>query len=309
MRVFPLFCLLTFCFSHGQEQRTSPLSFEKDLIPEGIAIDAKTGKVYLNSLKYNKIVRCNLDGSAAEHFVASNEHGYLSGFGMTVIEDTLYALGNTLPKIRNKSILLKLNNKSGGFIDKYTINDDRFIYLNDIAVDNYGALYITDSESSNLYTVSYTNNLEIFFSHKDIKHSNGIAISSDGKLLYLATYTTGLRVLDIASKKLVNQPNNHKGIDGLKYHKGHLVGIVNGRRDHSQNGVFQFMLNPDGLEITNAEKIWEFENPTDVPTTFALYDDSMYFISDSQLRNFDQETNQIIEPDKLKNYTLVRLQL
>ncbi len=309
MKIWVALFLLTVGFTNAQQNQMLRLPFQKDLIPEGIAIDSKTGKVYLNSLKYNKIVRCNLDGSTPEHFIESDEHGYLSGFGMTIVGDTLYALGNVLPKKGNKSIFLKLNCKSGALVDKYTIDNEKFIYLNDLAVDEQGTVYITDSESSDLYTVSHTNNLEVFFSHDDMIHSNGIAISSDSKLLYLATYTTGVRVLDIASKKLLNQPNDHKGIDGLKYHKGHLYAIVNGRRDQTQNGAFKLSLDQNESKITAAKKIWGFENPTDIPTTFALYGDFMYFVSDSQLGNFNQESNQIIEPDKLKKYQLVQLQI
>ncbi len=36
---------------------TVVLNFEKDLIPEGIALDAKSGKFFLSSLRKNKIVK------------------------------------------------------------------------------------------------------------------------------------------------------------------------------------------------------------------------------------------------------------
>ncbi|NAY91519.1 hypothetical protein GTQ34_06285 [Muricauda sp. JGD-17] len=310
MKIFVGLFFLAVCVSHSQQTRLLSLAFEKDLIPEGIAIDAKAGKVYLNSLKYGKIVRCNLDGSNPEDFIGPNEHGYLSGFGMTMVGETLYALGNVLPKNGNKSILLLLNTESHQPISKYTIENNQFIYLNDLTVGENEEIYITDSESSDLYTINKnTNELEVFFAHDEIKHSNGIAISPNGKLLYLATYTTGIRVLEIASKKLLNTPNEHKGIDGLKYHQDHLYAIVNGRRNPSQNGVFQFRLNQHESEIVGAKKMWAFENPTDIPTTFALYEDSMYFVSDSQLGNLDQDSNQIIALDELKTYQLVQLRL
>ncbi len=301
---------LTIGFSYAQQASLVSLPFQKDLIPEGIAIDSKTGKVYLNSLKYGNIFRCNLDGSEPEEFIAKNEHGYLSGFGMTIVHDTLYALGNVLPENGNKSIFLKLNHVSGKLLDSYTIDNEKFIYLNDLAVDEQGTVYITDSESSDLYTINATTNaLEVFFEDQEIRHSNGIAISSDGRRLYLATYTTGIRILDIAAKKLLNLPNDHKGIDGLKYSRGNLYAIVNGRRNREQNGIFKFELGPDESQIIGSKKIGLFENPMDIPTTFALYKGSMYFVSDSQLRNFDQDSNEIVEPEKLKSYRLIRLKL
>src|ERR1700755_2206014 len=71
---------------------TVTLNFEKDLIPEGIAIDAKSERIFLSSLRKNKIVTANLDGSDATDFIESDQYGYLSGFGMTIKGDTLYAL-------------------------------------------------------------------------------------------------------------------------------------------------------------------------------------------------------------------------
>ena len=311
MRILAVFFILA-CFAcHGQNLDTViPLKFEKDLIPEGIALDPVSHKVYLNSLKSAKIVRCNLDGSDAEEFLSSHQYEYLSGFGMTIMENTLYALGNGLSKESNSSILLLLDIISGDFINAYPLDNGKFVYLNDIAVDSKGTVYITDSESSDIYTVNQnTNKLEVFFSNDEIKHSNGIAISEDEKQLYLASYTSGIRVLDITKKKLINQPNTFKGIDGMKFYRNSLIGIVNAKRDPTQNGVFQFGLNANGSEIISENKISDFEHPSDIPTTFAIDEDYMYFVSDSQLDFFDQETNAIIDPEQLKSYRLIRLKI
>jgi len=310
MKMLVGFLLLVCTLAGAQETHSVPLTFKKDLIPEGIAIDPSSKKVYLNSLKKQKIVRSDLDGTHAEDFIGSKEYGYLSGFGMTIQGDTLFALGNSLPKSNNSSVLLMMNSTSREFIASYTLNSDEVIYLNDIATTPNGDAYITDSESDTLYALTGAKKaLEVFFTHEEIKHSNGIAASDDGKYLYLATYTSGIRILDIASKKLLNPPNQFKGIDGMKFHKNTLIAIVNGKRDLSQNGVFQFELNPERTEILSEKKIMSFFNPSDIPTTFAIHDDHMYFVSDSQLDNFDQEKNTIIHPDQLKQYTLVRLKI
>ena len=282
------------------------LDFEKDLIPEGIAVDLQQQKLFINSLRHNKIVRCNLDGSHPEDFIESGQHGYQSGFGMTIKGDTLYALGNSLPKPKNESVLLLLNVKTGELINSFKLKEAGFVYLNDLAVSNKGTLYITDSESDNVYTINEKKGvLEVFYAHDELKHCNGIAISNDDKYLYFASYTSGLRVLDIASKTLVNQPNNFKGIDGLKFHQNSLVAIVNSKRDATQNGVYQFHLDPTLTEITGEDKIWNLRKTSDIPTTFALKNGSMYFVADSQLDNLDQEKVVISDATKLENYTLI----
>lgn len=301
--------LCTLCSSQEQLSLTE-LKFEKNLIPEGIAIDSKSEKVFLNSLTLNKIVRCNLDGSNPEDFIKPNEYGYLSGFGMTIKGDILYALGNTLPKENNTSILLLLDVTSGDLIKSYQLNNSEFIYLNDIAISNHGKVFITDSETNNIYTINESSNsLEVFFSNDEIKHSNGIAISSDNKFLYFASYTSGIRVLDIATQKLVNLSNDHKGIDGMKFHENSLIAIINSRRNASENGVYRFYLNEEHSNIVRQEKLMDFRQSSDIPTTFDLVEDSMYFIADSQMDILNQQTLEIIDASKLENYQLIKTKL
>lgn len=297
--------LVTVSFQAQTNNNSVELAFEKDLVPEGIAVHKPSKKLYINSLVHNKIVRCNLDGSDPENFIYDNQFGYLSGFGMTIKGDTLFALGNSLPKINNKSILLLLNIHSGKLIKSYPLNVPDFIYLNDIAVSSKGAIYITDSESNNIYTVNKsTDQLEIFFSNDEIKHSNGITISEDDKFLFFASYTSGIRIFDVASKELINQPNEHKGIDGMKFYNNSLVGIVNSRRDKAQNGIYRFHLNEKNTEIINSKKLQDFSRISDIPTTFDIYGDTMYFVTDSQMDLLNQETMEITDASKLEDYRL-----
>ena len=307
MRFFFWSLFFTSCALVAQNNSKSvELDFEKDLIPEGIAIDHERQKVYINSLRHNKIVRCNLDGSQAEDFIKSGEHGYLSGFGMTIMSDTLFALGNSLPKPQNQSILLLLNTKTGKLINSYSLDKAGFVYLNDLAISTSGEIYITDSESSNIYTINKKKGeLEVFFTHEELKHCNGVAISEDDYHLYFASYTTGIRILEISTRKLVNQPNNYKGIDGMKFYQNSLIAIVNSKREATQNGVFRFQLNQRQTEVMGQEKIWNLQHETDIPTTFTIKDNNMYFVADSQLDNLNQDNNSILDASKLERYELI----
>ncbi len=308
MRYFVTILLLLSITIHGQDRTLTQLPFEKDLIPEGIAVDIKNQKVFFNSLRKNTILRCNLDGSEPEEFLEPNGYDYLSGFGMTIQGDTLYALGNSLPKKNNTSILLLLHRETGALFDSYKVNDTTTIYLNDLAVGEYGEVYITDSESDAIYSLNHnTKQLEVFFQHPEIQYSNGIALSDKGNLLYLASYAHGIRILNLATKELVNGANQYKGIDGMKYYNNHLVAIVNGNRDGSKNGVYRYRLSDDGQTVETGEKIMDLEDPSDIPTTLDIDKDALYFVADTQLDNFDQETNEIVDWSLLKPYDLVRL--
>ncbi len=294
-----------------EDTKLIPLPFEKDLIPEGIAIDPASKTVFINSLRKNKIVTCKLDGSSPTQFIESNQYGYLSGFGMTIKGDTLFALGNSLPQKNNTSILLLLNVKTGDFINSFTIKDSSFIYLNDLAVSSKNDMYMTDSESNKIYTIQHTKQkLEVFMENDKIAHSNGISISDDDKYLYLASYTTGIRIIDLKSKRILNEPNiENRGIDGMKYYKNSLISIVNGQRDTSKQGVFRYYLDETKERIIRKEKMVPYGKHFVLPTTFAIHNEHIFYVTNSQLDNFNQESNEIKDLIKLESYVLMRKKL
>jgi len=289
-------------------ERIITLEVEKDLIPEGIAIDADTKNIYLNSLMHSKILKCDLNGTNTTQVIGKNEHGYLPGFGMTIKGDTLFALGNGLESNTNRSILLLLNKRTGGLIDSYTIHDSTQTYLNDIAVSAKNDLYITDSESNRIYTVEHSRNqLELFIESDEIAHSNGIAISDDNKYLYLASHRNGIRVVDIKTKEIINTPNKtYAGIDGMKYYDNSLIGIVNARKDPDKNGLYRYYLNNEKTAIRGMEKMVPMGTEFKIPTTFDIYNGHVYYIINSQLDNFNQKTHQIKDSTKLESYKILR---
>ncbi|WP_446053366.1 YncE family protein [Zobellia laminariae] len=286
------------------------LYFQKDLLPEGIAIDSRTEKVYLNSLKHNKIVSSSINGNNPKIFLETNEYNYLSGFGMTIKGDTLYALGNSLPEGKSKSILLLLQLSTGALIDSYSIKDSVSHYWNDLAISTTNQVFITDSESNKIYTIQRpSKTIEIYLDSEAIPNSNGITISANDNYLYLAS-DNGIAVLETASKKLLNKPKEeYSSIDGLKYYKNNLYGIVNGWGEQSQNGLFKFELNSTGTEILKSKKLVEFTERFRIPTTFDICDGYIYFITNTQIDNLDGNTNEILDLNTLEPYRMMKTPL
>jgi glutamine cyclotransferase len=293
---------------HKSSSDNVVLDFEKDLFPEGIAIDAKTERVFLNSLNYDKIVSVNLDGSSPSNFIEKNQFNYLSGFGMEIKGDTLYALGNSLTRKKNKSILILLNTKTKQVIDKYTSENDKVVYLNDLAVSQNNEIFMTDSESNRIYRIQRPNGkLEVYLDSEEINRSNGITISGDNARLYVAS-TKGIRIIDIKTRHILNQANkDFSGIDGLKFYKNTLIGIVNVWNNHeNKNGVFRYFLNEKGDAISKKEKIIGFDNSFQLPTTFDIVGNHIYFIKNTQIDNFNDSTKQVIDKNLLKSYILLK---
>ena len=286
------------------------LNIEDDLFPEGIAIDAKAKRLYLNSLKKNKIVSCSLDGIHADTFLETGKYNYLAGFGMTIKEDTLYALGNGLTGDSNTSILLLLQLSTGQLIDSYTLDDGQFHYLNDLAISSKNEIFITDSESNKIYRISRPGKLvEVFLDNQEIPHSNGIAISENDQFLYVGS-TKGICIVEVETGKLLNHPNQkYAGIDGLKFHRNFLYAIVNGWGDISKNGLFKFKLNDNFSEVIDSYKLVEFDDSFKIPTTFDMVSDTLFFIKNSQIDQYDEKTNSIRKPEELESYRLMKLKV
>ena len=113
--------------------------------------------------------------------------------------------------------------------------------------------------------------------------------------------------METATKKLVNRPKEHySGVDGLKFYKNRLYGIVNGWRDVSSNGLFKFELNKAGTEILECVKIVEFTEQFKIPTTFDIFDGNIYFVINTQLDNFDENTNKILDLKRLEPYKMMK---
>jgi SMP-30/Gluconolactonase/LRE-like region len=308
IKFLSLFLIIHSLFScQKQDQIPLTLNFQKDLIPEGITIDTKTQTIFLNSLKHGKIMRCNIDGSNPKDFITDNQYGYLSGFGMFVKGDTLYALGNSLSKKNSKSILLLLNAKTGHFINSFSPKDTTFKYLNDLAVASNGDVFITDSESNKIYTVQAQKAvLEVYLETNEVKSSNGITISDDGKYLYLASNKKGICIVERQTKRIINQPNqDYTGIDGLKFYKNSLIGIVNAKKGN-ENGIYRYFLNKENTKITRKEKFFSFKDESIISTTFSISNGYMYFVLNTQLDNLDSESGQIIDENKLETYQLMK---
>ena len=306
-----IFLILFFLITcHKQDQTLIPLNFQKDLIPEGITINPKTQTIFLNSLRHGKIIRCNLDGSNPKDFITDNQYGYLPGFGMTIKGDTLYAIGNSLSKKNSKSILLLLNAKTGAFINSFSPKDTSFKYLNDLAIAFNGDVFITDSESNKIYTIQAKKAvLEVYLETDEVKNSNGITISDDGKYLYIASNKKGIRIVDRQTKRILDESNkDFTGIDGLKFYKKSLIGIVNAKKGE-ENGIYRYFLNNENTKITRKEKIFSFKDESKISTTFSISDGYMYFILNTQLDNLDSESGKIIYEKKLEAYQLMKYRI
>lgn len=300
------------CDSDSQTQIIQT-SFEKDLIPEGIAIS--DGKIYLSSLLMSKVSVSNLDGTEAKDFTQSGYHGFSLGLGMETYQDRLYVISSNSSTKPHESRLFVFHKKSGSFRYFSAIASDEGHFLNDLAISKKGEIFLTDSDNKTLFHMQNDDSDMLPFLESDaIQYTNGIAISEDDKLLYLATYENGIQVVDRKSRKLLGSATQDSTIstfciDGMKYYKNSLIGIQNGWQDKTKHRVMRYFLSKDQTQITHAEVLMDANEYFDIPTTLDIEDDVLYFIANSQINNFDEPSQTVKNREDLKPYYLISKKL
>ncbi|MGE5350970.1 MAG: TPR end-of-group domain-containing protein [Acidobacteriota bacterium] len=288
---------------------------EKDLIPEGIAYDSKTDKFFLSSLYKAKILKVSPDGKA-ENFTSEKQDGLWSVVGMKTDPEKglLYAassytatMKNTDPNDQGKAGVFKFDIATGKLVKKYLAPAGNH-FFNDLVYTKEGDIYVTDSQSPAVYFVSKdTDSLKLYLDLSGFQYPNGIALSDDGRSLFVA-HGAGILKVDLKNKtysSLVAPDNISLDFcDGMYFYKSSLIGVQNS----NFNRIARFYLDKNLNKVTKME-VLEANNPDFIiPTTGTIKNDELYFIATSQLRAFD-ENGKIFSGEKLKDVLILKLKL
>lgn len=304
-----LVLLITACGSVTEEIITIE---EKNLIPEGIAV-GDDGVIYLSNLYTKNIIATTNDGSNPTE-VETKYSGQFSGVGITVKNGKIYALANNLGNNEVdgfNSILQVIDPVKKQLISSYEMRDSLPSFLNDLAVTDSGMVFITNTEKHKLHTIE-GDSLAEFLMSKEIEYPNGIALSDNEKIIYVASFTKGIRSFDLASRAFLNTADTTgltHGLDGLKFYKNSLIGIQNASRDRTKHAIIRFNLNGDGTAVVNADTLYVNHPSFNLPTTLDIRDGWVYCLSNSQMDNIDQETGELLRPDELTDTYVLKFKL
>jgi len=301
----------------------SALAFElpeRDLI-EGIAHDPKTGSFFLSSVAQRKILRRTKDGTVSD-FVPSGAHGLLSPLGLAVDTEhrRLWMVSAGLPQTsalkkadRNKSALLAFDLDTGAW--QRTVDappGDRS--WNDLELAADGSVFISDPAAKAILRVQPDGGIFTLLAGEDVLGSpGGLALSADGRRLYVADWTNGLGVLDLetagaARWSWMRPPAGSTvlGIDGLRRHGNRLIAIQNGVMPPR---IQSFELAPDGRSLI-AAKVLEKNLPEwDEPTLGVLVDGAFFYVANSHWPAFPGDESAPTDTTKLSPTAIRRLPL
>ncbi len=269
---------------------------EKDLIPEGIAVDSRTGTRYISSIAKQKIIKIDAQGKHKD-FISTNKDGFLEGLGLKVDikRNLLWAISvKTAPKLYVSQVHA-FNLTSGKQEQFYSLKDTVPHMFNDLDIDKKGNLYITDSYASAIYFIDTDKKkLDLFLKTPEAKYPNGIAIGKENQL-YFTSYEHGPIMIDIASKTATILKGYFdsvvaRGLDGLLYFNNSLIGVYNysaKKNSFDTAVVIKYVLDEKGTTIIKEEIIDKGNPKFFQPTTAALANKQLFVLANSHLEVYN----------------------
>lgn len=270
---------------------------EPDLAPEGIAFDPVSRSFFIGSLARKKIVRVGPDGAAAD-FVPSGKDGIWTVLGLKVDAKRRLLWAASTADGREKeaegsSALFAFDLSTGALRARHVLErraSSKHL-LNDLAVSRDGSVFATDSEAGAVYRLAAGGEaLEEWLPAGTFEYPNGIALDPEERRLYVADFTRGLSIVEIATKRVRPLPHPRDvtlhSIDGLSLFGSSLVAIQNGS---GMERVARFGLDPTGERVTDVTVV-ESRNPDfDAPTTGALDGKNFYYLANTQLERLGDD--------------------
>ncbi len=281
------------------------------LIPEGIAYDAKTRRVFVGSIAQHKIVVADAKGRVRDFSRAADGLDAVLGLAVAPGGDRLCAVSTNAfedsAKQGKRNAVLCYSLKTGRLLVRLEAPDAA--QLNDLAIARDGTLYVTDSQASGLFKAGPGDRtLQRLGAAGAVRGANGIALAPDGTLY--VSLSTGIARVDATSGEAQRLPQPDDvalgGMDGLYWHDGALVGIQNVT---NPGRVVRVALSEDGRRITGAKVLQSHHHPAfEEPTTGAIVGDKLYVIANSHVGRHHPDGT-LKDPQTLKPTAVIAVPL
>jgi hypothetical protein len=284
--------------------RTAVTLADRELIPEGLAWDPATRRLYIGSMHRKKIVEIAPDATVRD-FVTSGQDGLDQVLGLKVDSKTrtLWAASSS----KGQTGLFRFDLQTGRLLRKYVLEGNHL--FNDLVVSSAGDVYFTDSNAGSLYWISHaTGAIAEFLPGTKFDYANGLALSDDERALYVAAWPGGIMVVSLeapSARPLAHAPNvTLAGIDGLYAYRGDLIAIQNAAMFPR---VVRLRLARGGDRLDRLEVLERRHPLYQIPTTGAVAGRQFYYIANSQLDRLTDEG--LVTPGELRPPVILSLDL
>ena len=267
---------------------------ETVVMPETITWDESRQKFLIGTIAEGQILAVDKDGQVTELLKASPENGMWAVFDILVDapRNRLWVTSASTPGYlrfdpvdKDRSALFEFDLKTLDFIRSHPVPvDGRPHILGSMTIAPNGGIYIADRILPLIYSKpAGEDKLKAVLVLRQMISQRGIAMQSDGRIMYVADREMGIMVVDLEGKqaRLLDVPDtfNAGGIDGIYLDNNRLFVIQNGIRPQR---VMRLQLDPGGTKVTSVAPLAVALPEFDLPSFGAIEGEDLYYFANSQ---------------------------
>lgn len=285
---------------------------DRTLIPEGIAYDADTRRLYVGGIARRGVFWIDAAGRLIPFSRSEDDLDAILGLAIDAKRRRLYAVSTSALTERGRAALrnaVKIYDLDRAILlQSIAVPDAR--QLNDVSFGSDGTLLLTDSVAGAIYRIDpSTAAVTTIVKPGGAPGANGIASAPDGKHAYVAASRRPLRV-NLSTGEVVPLAlpprQNAAAIDGLYWHDGALIGVQNVT---TPGRVIRLVLAPDGYRVTDVQTLLSHHHPAILePTTAAIATDGLYLLTRTYVTRFGDQ-GVIDRQDTVKPAVILRVPL
>lgn len=291
---------------------------DRRLHPESVVMLPNNEGLLLGSVHEKRIVKVDENGEL-EDWVAAGAHGLYAVMGMEIdIERNLLWVASTaIPQmvwysddLAGKATVFAFDLTSKTLVKKYEPQTSGSYWFGDLALDENGAVYISNSQTPEIYRiVSVDGTLEKWKSFPELVSLQGLAISGDR--LFFSDYVHGAFSIPLDGKAMVPTKmvypdgTSMKGIDGMYAIDDQLITIQNGVYP---NRISAWTISSDKVSLSSM-RFLDKANPLFGEPTLGYVDKGwFYYIANSQWNGY-QKDGTILKDDQLEDIYILKTSL
>ena len=272
---------------------------DSTLWPEGVDHDPRTGDYYLSSVRRRTLVRVAADGSTRELW-PSGDHalGAMLGVRVDAARGVIWATTSGLAQMEGYApadsaiaALLRIDARTGRIVRRWDLPVVPGGHvLGDVALGPRGEVYVSDSNEPVLYRLRPGADTLERIRHPLFRGLQGMAVTPDGRFVYVADYALGLlrvRTSDGTAVRVGDVPGSTSlGCDGIALHRGAIVAVQNGV---APARIVRFALNAAGDSIVAVRVLDQQPALAPEPTIGTVVGDRFVYVANSQWEVYDAQ--------------------